>query len=147
MVADKDCFGERSVFAYLLEADAHCVGLGTSSCTFIHHVEQREQVPYRYFKHFPGVVIHDSGQSLVTARYYVRPLKSEFDATVDPLWRALHERAQAKTTRIERGPTLCGALAQSIARVAIERMRSNPSFLVKCGHSEAANLGLAAVGI
>jgi len=134
-VGDKDCFGEHSVFAYLRQADAMQVCLGTAACTFIHHVEQRARVPYRYFKDFRGVVAHGGTLSLTTARYFVRPLEDAFNATVYPLLARLHERGLAHTTRLARGPTLSATRSCAVEAMAIEAMQENPYFLTQRGHS------------
>jgi aminoglycoside 3-N-acetyltransferase len=135
-VGDKDCFGERSVFAYLREVDAVQVCLGTAACTFVHHVEQREQVPYRYFKDFRGVVAKGKAVSLVTARYFVRPLEEAFNANLYPLLDRLEERGLGRSTLLDRGPTLSAARSSAVEATAIEAMRENPDFLIQRGHPD-----------
>ena len=71
-----DCFGPDTFFEKLFERDVKLITLGCdfSSLTFVHYVEQKKQVSYRYIKSFSGCVI-DSGQELnVTTEYYVRDL-------------------------------------------------------------------------
>jgi len=140
-VGDKDCFGPQSIFAYLLEVDAHHVCLDTTTCTFIHHVGQREGVPYRYFKEFRGVVAQDARVTLATARYFVRPLEDEFEAVIDPLARTLLARGRARAIRLERGPELWAARAGAIAQTVVEEMEANPEFLLRRGHRELSGVG------
>lgn len=68
-----DCFGEKSVLGQLFLANGYLVFLGCSfnSATFVHFVEQKLQVPYRYFKSFEGV-IENSYTQKHSIRYYVR---------------------------------------------------------------------------
>jgi aminoglycoside 3-N-acetyltransferase len=130
-VSDKDCFGPRSIFAYLMEVDAQHVCLGRTACTLIHHIEQCEGVPYRYFKDFRGVVADGAELAHTTARYFVRPLDSSFDADVEPLARMMNQSGQARATRLERGPTVCVARVSAIGEAAIRGLRADPSFLLK----------------
>ena len=73
--ADDDCFGPRSVYALLLELDgAVCnVGIGSHSA-FIHHVEQRLGVPYRFPKRFRGTTVVDGSARETEVVYNVRAL-------------------------------------------------------------------------
>lgn len=77
LTADNDSFGDGSVFANLLKADAWLVffGTGLHSATFIHHVEQKHSVPYRYMKRFEGSVINMGVKYETYADYYVRDLE------------------------------------------------------------------------
>ncbi|MBI5625564.1 MAG: DUF2172 domain-containing protein [Elusimicrobia bacterium] len=52
----KECFGRDCLYERLIRVGAKIcnVGVGFRYATFVHHIEQREAVPYRYPKRFPG---------------------------------------------------------------------------------------------
>jgi len=140
-VADTDCFGEQSVFAYLMAVNAQHLCLGRLACTLIHHIEQHRGVEYRYFKDFRGVIAHDGVLTLTTARYLVRPLENDYDASVAPLFAAMERRGKLLSATLERGPTLSAARARDLAAVAEEEMELDPWFLTQRGHGPSVPSG------
>jgi aminoglycoside 3-N-acetyltransferase len=70
-----DCFGADSIYGRLIACDgAICnVGIGCHSA-FVHHVEQKLGVPYRFIKVFPGVTIVDGEPRQTEVAYNVRAL-------------------------------------------------------------------------
>jgi aminoglycoside 3-N-acetyltransferase len=72
-------FGSDSPFAYLKENDAKMLIIGVSyqnSFTFMHHVEEMEEAPYRYLKNFTGKYIDEKGEESVrTYSMFVRDLE------------------------------------------------------------------------
>lgn len=139
---DTDCFGDQSVFAYLLECDAKLLFFGVSFeyCTFVYRVEQQLLVPYRYFKDFQALVSDGSCLRPATARYFVRDLDADVENWFEPLARALLELGLASTASLSRGPELFLTDAPSVAEVATEQVRLNPDFLLRRGHSPAHSL-------
>jgi aminoglycoside 3-N-acetyltransferase len=139
---DTDCFGDESVFAYLLECGAKLLFFGVSFeyCTFVYRVEQQLRVPYRYFKDFPALVRDRSGVRRVAARYFVRDLDADVENWFEPLAGALLEAGLASTASLPRGPQLFLTDARSVARIATEQLRVNPDFLLRRGHSLARSL-------
>ncbi len=139
-VGDVDCFGEYSIFSYLREVNATFVFLGVDLgvCTFIHHVEQRHRVDYRYLKDFEGVV-HDAGASVATrASYFVRRLDGSVELLLYPLQEALLAAGRARSMIVPSGPRVLVTDADSIESVAVAEMRTNPSFLLRRGHAPPA---------
>lgn len=71
-------FGEDSPFAFMIEKNAIQLLLGCDyqrGMTFVHHVEFKANVPYRFFKEFTGTYVDENGNSLTKrveypARYY-----------------------------------------------------------------------------
>ena len=80
------CFGTDSIFEKLYDRDVKFVFLGeTFDLTFIHFVEQRLGIPYRYIKAFPGQVLQD-GKTWDTVAYYnVRYLDYSVDYDMEKL--------------------------------------------------------------
>lgn len=138
-IGDVDCFGEESVFAYLYEVDARLLFFGVSFefCTFLHLVEQRLEVPYRYFKEFRGDVIAAGAVASTAARYFVRDLDQDVESSFLPLGADLLERGLAAETQIPRGPRLFATSARAVHDVAVERVRSRPDYLLARGHMRA----------
>ncbi|MCI9530668.1 MAG: AAC(3) family N-acetyltransferase [Lachnospiraceae bacterium] len=73
---NKNSFGEDSPFAYMHEKDAIQVMLGTDyqrSMTFVHYVENRAGVPYRFQKEFTGTYV--DGDGISETRTYPYPAR------------------------------------------------------------------------
>lgn len=70
-----DCFGKQSVFEKLYERNAKIVFLGeTFDITYMHFVEQKFDVPYRFMKKFKGKIKIGEEMREATFNYYVRCL-------------------------------------------------------------------------
>ena len=142
-IGDTDCFGERSVFAYLRAVDAKLlfIGIGFAYCTFVYHVEQRLAVPYRYFKDFPGAIHADRTRVRTTARYFVRDLEADVENFFDPLEDALLGSGAARRATLAGGPSLLVASAHAIEAEAVRRVRADPDYLLRRGHRATAEIG------
>jgi aminoglycoside 3-N-acetyltransferase len=139
-VHDVNCFGSSSVFAWLRELDAVLLffGVGIEACTYLHHVEQRHEVPYRFFKDFHGVVRTAERHQDVTATYFVRPLDGSVEFNPERLEAALLESGRASQVTLADGPRLMVTTAREVERTAVERMTENPAFLL---HSDLPSAG------
>lgn len=90
--ADLSSFGPASPFALLYEMDAINLALGTEfegGATFLHHTEEAAQVPYRFYKEFPGEVRGEHGEQLPGPyRMYVREITPthEYDNRWQHVW-------------------------------------------------------------
>lgn len=75
-----DCFGKDSIFDKLYERDASLVFLGqTFDITFMHYVEQRRGVPYRFLKKFDGEIRSGNVNRPCSYLYNVRPLDQNIE--------------------------------------------------------------------
>ena len=129
---DTDSFGPESIFAYLVQNDARiaCLGTDATHMTLIHHVEQRERVPYRFMKAFRGHVVDGARAVPVTAEYYVRDLDAgENDMT--PLVDALRADGALAEGRIDRGPEVGVVTAQRLVSITEALLREDPEFLLE----------------
>ncbi len=72
----ENCFGVESTFAELVQQDGWIAFLGASlsSITFLHHVEELNDVSYRFHKVFDGVIVDEDIRKPVKLVYRVRPL-------------------------------------------------------------------------
>jgi aminoglycoside 3-N-acetyltransferase len=134
---DLDCLGARSMFGYLGEINAKFLffGIGLEHCTFVHHIERRLNVPYRYMKTFSGIVQWNGRRQPVDAHYFVRYLDGSVETCLEPLCASLCASGQARAMTLTAGPRLCMTDAGSVTAAVIEGLRTNPSFLLRRGHA------------
>jgi len=138
-IGDKDCFGPDSVFALLRESGAKLLffGVGFECCTYVHHVEQRLGVPYRYLKDFRGTVSRGAERRAVTARYFVRDLESDVETNFAPLGGELLRRGAAAEASLPRGPRLFLTTARDMDDIIGDEVARNPDYLLRRGHLAA----------
>lgn len=74
--SNHDCFGPGTFFEMLLERNVKLVALGCNlnRITFVHYVEQRKQVSYRFLKSFSGKIVEFDEEMYLNTNYYVRDL-------------------------------------------------------------------------
>jgi aminoglycoside 3-N-acetyltransferase len=71
----RSCFGKDSVYARLLEVDGGILNIGMGShSAFLHHIEQKLGVAYRYPKTFHGISVLDGHRRATSIVYNVRDL-------------------------------------------------------------------------
>lgn len=72
-----DCFGEGTFFDRLYRQNVKMITLGCAleRITFVHFVEQKRKVPYRYLKMFSAKVLDSGIQKKFLVSYFVRDLK------------------------------------------------------------------------
>ena len=90
---NQDTFGLGTVFEKLrlLDASILLIGVSMDSCTFLHHVEQMHNVPYRFLKTFTGTLIDGGRASENSCTYFARKLDDAIDndmTNIEPLLRA-----------------------------------------------------------
>jgi aminoglycoside 3-N-acetyltransferase len=84
MRIESAAFDDGSIWAWLTEVSHLCLNINVPALfgTYLHYLEARQQVPYRYSKTFKGRVSADgSGWTEMSYEYYVRDLDR------DTLWR------------------------------------------------------------
>lgn len=74
--ASANPFDGESAFGQLLQRDGLIMflGAGIEANTFLHYVEEQQQVGYRYLKQFPGEIIDGGARRHFVLNYRVRPL-------------------------------------------------------------------------
>ncbi len=128
-----NCFGIESTFAELVAQDGWVAFLGAhfSCTTFIHHVEELCNVPYRFHKTFDGVIVEGAQRTPVKLVYRVRPLEPP-DAVVydwDRLEHDLIERGLLHVYSVGRGQ-LRVYRAAAVAAYWYAAISGNPRFLL-----------------
>ncbi|EGK8085203.1 aminoglycoside N(3)-acetyltransferase [Campylobacter lari] len=74
------CFGDDSVFAEIKRQNGKIMLFGNPlvGTTFIHHIEEKTGVSFRYFKEFSGIIIDEHGNKLrKTIQYLVRDYRKK----------------------------------------------------------------------
>lgn len=90
---NSNSFGDDSPFAFMLENHAKEIGIGLTymkACTFIHYIETKAKVPYRFNKVFQGTYVSEEGNSEkrkydYAARDYSISYTTKYDGLVDVL--------------------------------------------------------------
>ena len=129
-----DCFGPSTFFEMLFKRNVKLVALGCSinSITFVHYVEQKSCVSYRYFKSFGGKVII-GGQILdVNTRYFVRNRKLNTDCNLILLSKLATKRKMLSTGSAGRFP-IAAIGAVDFFDVATELLDKNEYSLISEG--------------
>ena len=112
----KDSFDDDSIFGKLRKKKGKLVFFGVDfhAMTFLHHIEQKHVVPYRYMKSFTGRIKVGDKEYEDTYTYYVR---------------YLDKNVVTDASRFERYALECGALKEvKLGYSAVKVARSNDIF-------------------
>ena len=126
-----DCFGDGSIYALLIAADAKICNLGIGShSALLHHVEQDLGVGYRYPKVFHGTTIVDGRERETDVTFNVRDLDQPRHAAY---FMRLDADARAdgslRTAGVGRGEVNCIG-ARRMAELARDGLARDPEYLV-----------------
>jgi aminoglycoside 3-N-acetyltransferase len=127
-----DCFGEGTLFDQLYSSNVKILTMGCAfeRVTFAHYVEQRLNVPYRYFKNFSAEIMYLGKSTQLDVRYYVRKL--ELDTELDLTKLEHNALAQSLIRREHFGRFLARAiLAKDFFDIASELILDDESSLIK----------------
>ncbi|MBI4677662.1 MAG: DUF4910 domain-containing protein [Elusimicrobia bacterium] len=128
----RECFGPDSFFDRLLRAGGKLcnIGVGFRFATYVHFVEHREAVPYRFRKRFPGWVCVRGRRDYQEWLSFVRV---QVDNTLPDL-RRLQTAAAAcggfARARVGRGEVTC-VRCVDMDRFCAEGIRRDPWFLAR----------------
>jgi len=93
-----DCFGEGSIFEKIYTKKGKIVFFGPLfTITYMHFVEQRYGVPYRYMKEFSGRIKLNGSLHDYTFKYYVRHLDRKVGYNFEDVARFLDRQGVLKT--------------------------------------------------
>jgi aminoglycoside 3-N-acetyltransferase len=134
-VTSNDCFGPDSVFALLEKYDARLAAMGCSidRLTFVHYVEQKAKVNYRYFKTFSGIIESDNLEEFAEIRYFVRDVERQTELNLSKLRDLLIKKHQLNIVpigRIALSVVSCGDFLHS----AMSMLAENQSALIVEGN-------------
>ena len=127
----KSSFGDDSVFYRLHKINAKIVlfnfDLGT---TFVHYVEQKLGVDYRYIKYFTGQVSRDGLEYQDTFDFYVRYLDRDINVSLKKLHKYLFKTGKMKRMNIKNRLNICMFTCGDVNDVIIEKIIESPHFLL-----------------
>jgi aminoglycoside 3-N-acetyltransferase len=125
-------FGEGSTFDRLIRRNSWylLLGVGFEVCTALHAVEERRQVPYRYYRDFAGSTVIRADGTRVPSRaveFLRRPgIENDFAKMA-----TVFEAAGILRKTTVGDATITNARIRDLVDVAEERVRRDPYFLVK----------------
>jgi aminoglycoside 3-N-acetyltransferase len=127
----KHSFGPDSFWERFLEKKGKFVNLNfDAASTFIHYVEKKIQVPYRYDKKFTGISIIDGKEVEREFVHYVYDLEKP---NHEPAFAKFHKRAEelglVKKVNLGRGQ-IVSITAQETYDLIEKELKTNPSFLI-----------------
>ncbi len=97
---NKDAFGDDSLFQYMVDKNVKniIIDLTYKRCfTFVHYIEEKIGVSYRYLKNFTGGYFDENGvESKKTYSMFVRDLDLDVATTVDPFQEEFLKKKIAK---------------------------------------------------
>lgn len=130
--ASENSFDERSFFHRFLEADGIvCNWNLDAGSTFIHYVERRLRVPYRFDKTFRGEIMAGGETVHATSTIWVRYLSSDLTtASFEEFDRLARARGFFRTVPVGRGSIGTISARDSFSLVE-ETLRTRPWFLTR----------------
>ncbi len=135
----EDCFGPNTFFDVLAKANGKVVTLGCGidkGLTYIHSIEQKMKVPYRFFKEFEGDLILDESKKLKVS-YFVRELKVSTELNVTRLIQELKTKEKIKSCMF--GRLICQSVRISDLDEVGQRMLNLDPFYFTRGGAEVGN--------
>jgi aminoglycoside 3-N-acetyltransferase len=127
-----DCFGPDTAFDFLHQHNAKlvCLGCDFSRVTFVHYVEQKLGVCYRYLKSFSGAVIDGDQVQSITNTYYVRDLSIDSLGELSAVKQRALEKSVLSVKKYGRS-TVSSITAKDFYAVAEELLVENPYALTQ----------------
>lgn len=124
------CFGDNSFFDRLYKAGGKIINLGKFfDITFLHYIERKCNVDYRYDKEFNGRIIKEDGtEEMKSVTYYVRSLPEDnknVKYEMPRLGNELQKRGFLKRVDIGDSFILCSKV-QDCFHVGVEMLKNDP---------------------
>lgn len=131
------CFGENCIYDILSKTDGKIILFGSkiNGYTFTHFIEEKAQVPYRYFKEFQGKIIFENGISEdKKINYYVRNLNMNSDLDV---YKQIQILQQDNNFKIEKfaNSHIVSIDANKYLNATLKALEKNPYCLLKENHA------------
>ena len=127
----KSSFGDNSVFYKLHELNAKIIlfnfDLGT---TFVHYVEQKLGVEYRYIKYFTGKVLIDDDEYEDTFDFFVKYLDRDVTVNLSKLHDYLRSTGKMKFSLLNEKYNLMQFRCNDIYQAVVHKFQTDPYFLL-----------------
>ncbi len=127
-------FGPDSIFGYMLQHNGKLcgVGVGCEKITFNHYPEQQLAVPYRYWKHFTGVMEHAGQREPISVQYFVRSLEPEAVRDQSKISALMSDKPFVRTSSVGGADIFCAPVEQYHATLR-DAMIEDPLFQLSDG--------------
>jgi aminoglycoside 3-N-acetyltransferase len=127
-----DCFGKDTAFDLLhrLNGKIICLGCEFNRITFVHYVEQKYNVHYRYFKNFSGDIYINNKPLHLKTSYYVRNLRMNSDCDLNILKNECLKKKKLHSVPIGRF-YLLAINARDFYKIAWRLLKEDKSSLIK----------------
>ncbi|MGF1641891.1 MAG: AAC(3) family N-acetyltransferase [Rhodospirillales bacterium] len=135
-----ECFGRDTAFAKLHQLDARicCAGCSFDRATFVHYVEERAGVDYRFHKKFTGTVVQADGRRRqAICRYFVRDLDRDTATDLSRLRARLLETGKLSVSSIGRVAVVAVG-AHDFFETATAMLKEDPRALIREGTNRRA---------
>jgi aminoglycoside 3-N-acetyltransferase len=133
-----DCFGPGTAFDLLYRHGGKiaCLGCGFDRITFVHYVEQRAAVDYRYNKRFDGLTRRDGVEVAGSVNYLVRDLARDTPCDLGRLKRRLQDTGKLRSAVVGR-VGLLAVTAPDFFSTATALLGEDPAALIREGAARA----------
>ncbi len=102
-----DCFGEDSCFGLLHAYSGKLINIACNfEVTYLHYVEQKKNISYRYFKTFDGQILDNGKKTFVDTRYFIGKKRINYGMNLDKLRQKLTKENKFFTARFGRFSSL-----------------------------------------
>ena len=141
------CFGKNSLFDVLHNLNetegykgkvkfiTFGITLPPEAITFIHSIEEKFSVPYRYHKNFKGIIRTDHKEAKYDVQYFVRDLTKEVLFDTDSCWNHLKTNDEIKTKAL--GDSVVAMLPEAVIFSLISKKLSQQrDFLCRGGYKK-----------
>lgn len=137
-----DCFGEDCVYSRLIRINAKIcnIGVGFRYATFVHHVEQAYNVPYRFPKTFSGMTLINGRLRQESWIYNVRFLIENTRPDLNRLEEEARKLRLVKISRVGLGEITC-ITCRDMYNLCVENIKRDPWFLAAGPKEELAETG------
>ncbi|HDV6424590.1 TPA: aminoglycoside N(3)-acetyltransferase [Campylobacter coli] len=131
-VENNSCFGKNSGYDILIKNDAKIVYLGADwAHTFVHYIEEKVGVDYRYFKTFRGYIIDENNQKHERKiDYYVRCLDKPSELNLLTIAKLLEKSGRFKK-RIFGGSNISAINTNDFKNIIIQALNTDKHILVR----------------
>lgn len=119
-------FSDDSPFGLLHKKNAKIMMLGASwnDCTQFHYYEEKNKVPYRFYKNFKGLSVNEVGLLKVNCKMYVRNLELEIENDFSSLISDIESHENYQSYKYKRS-SISTINAKAIGELANKKISEN----------------------
>jgi aminoglycoside 3-N-acetyltransferase len=127
-------FGFGSIFEKMHKKNIRLIGFGVSMnyFTFLHYIEEKMQVPYRFYKEFLGTIRDSSGERNYKTQIYSRYLntKPQIEFNLTQFENEMISQNILKKETLGRG-LIYSILTKDLYEFTVDKVKQNPFALLK----------------